>query len=550
MKWKLQNKTVIKSIPALHQVLLKNRSILDVASFFDPPHPHDISLESVGINSSEMNKTVDRLQLAKERAETVVVFGDYDADGVCSTTILWQALHHLGLKALPFIPHREKHGYGMSKLSLSDMIAQHHPDLVITVDNGIVAHEPALLLKSQDIDLIITDHHTPEDTLPEAVAIVHSTQLCGTTVAWMISRTLAPELAVNQLDLCGIGTIADQVQLKDANRSFAAHGITALQKTNRPGLLELLRASDTMPADVSTSTVNYAIAPRLNALGRLDHALDAVRLLCTTNPERAARLVARVSSLNTERQALTAQALATAVDKADGYSADRVIVVASSEYHEGIIGLVAGRLVEKFHKPAVVISIGTQTAKASARSVPGINIIKLIRLAREELLEVGGHPMAAGFSLLPEKIADFQLTLAKITEEHISLEQLKPVIDVEAIIDFSLCTVETVESLSAFEPFGQGNSRPIFGLQKLKVLAVTTMGKENQHLKLLVSDSSVGMSIECIGWGSGDGANNWQTGSEVSLAGTLEINSWKNKHRVQLSIKDLASTSLVKESGE
>jgi len=551
MQWNLLDDEVPDSIEKVLEVLQKNRSLppesLDI--FYHPKHPLELSLTEVGIDPDQMKQAVDRILLAKEKKEYVLVFGDYDADGVTATAILWETIYEMGVKAMPFIPHREKHGYGISHKAIEDLLSRDKkPDLIITVDNGIVAIEQVKRLVSEGIDVIISDHHMPEQQghtphFPPALAIVHTTQLCGATVAWFLARELNRDKAATLLDLCAIGTIADQMILLEANRSFAHHGILALRQTQRIGLQELYSICSIDPVAISTYSINYAIGPRINAMGRLSSAMDALKALCTKNREKAKELMQVLQSTNLERQELTTDMVEDARSKAAQWKDEKIIIVASSQYHEGVIGLIAGRLCEEFSKPAIAIAVGETFAKASARSVKGVNIVELIRQVRDDLLEVGGHPMAAGFGLLPEKIEDMKKHLLDLAREQIGTDLLLPKIDVECVLPMSLINQSFCEEIKTFEPFGNGNSEPIFGLKDVEIVQVYAMGKERKHLKLTVSEeykqNSSTTTLDCIAFSKGHLEEKLQKNTRIDIAGCLSINEWKGRKNVQMVVKDV-----------
>jgi len=544
MHWNVTSDSNPQNLADFESILLHNRGITVPSEFFNPLSPLELSLSSVGIDPNQVTIALKRLQYAHEQQEEILVFGDYDADGICAAAVMWLALHHAGYKAKPFIPHREKHGYGISHRAIDDILAGEPPKLIITVDNGIVAHEPIQRLRDAGIDVIVTDHHLPESQLPPALAIVHTTQLCGTTVAWMFAKALVPESVVDLLDFCGIATIADQVPLKNANRSFATAGIKALQKTQRVGLTELMAVANLDQARIDATAVNYGLAPRINAMGRLSHGLEALRLLCTSNVARARALMMTLQSTNVRRQDLTETMIAQAQLQADSWQDEHLIVVSSPDFHEGVIGLIAGKLMEQYHKPAIVIAVGKLSAKASARSVAGVNIVELIRQVRDDLTEVGGHPMAAGFGLLPDKIETVKHHLLKIAREQIRSQLLIPVVTLDCVIEAGLLSTELAAILEKFAPFGSGNTEPILGLKGMLVIDAQTMGKTNKHLRLLLSHPDLDKPLSAIFWNKADLAEQLKLGAPIEIASVIEINEWKGRKNLQLRLKDIKSIPL------
>lgn len=554
MEWQILSDKQPQSPAELLQVLLANRNITDEAFFFNPPRPEELSLSSVGIQSSAMSSAVGRILAAVKDNQLIMVFGDYDADGICATTIICRALRAVGAKKIvPFIPDRQRHGYGLSSQAITEILAGEKPQLLITVDNGIVAHTAVETLMLSGVDVIVTDHHVPEtvdakDMLPKAYAVVHTTQLCGSTVAWMLARELEQAgtqqqtHATRSLDLAGLATIADQVKLQHANRSFAYWGIEALKTTARPGIKALCQLAQVDQQTISVDTVNYVLAPRINAMGRIEHGQEAFELLWTGSQSTARGIAASVTSTNTRRQALTQEMVEAAAAQAATWQNEHLIMVYSHEYHEGVIGLLAGKLAEEFNKPAIAVAIQGQRAKASARSVGGVNIVELIREVRADLLEVGGHPGAAGFSIETDKIEGVHEKLLKLAKEKISVEMLQPRLIIDCYIPGVLAELplaeEATAALKRLEPCGQGNPRPVIGLRDVRLLAVSTMGDQHQHLKLVVAGSDSVQPITCLGWGMGKYASTLVVGQSLDVAGQLELNHWRNRQSVQLVLKD------------
>lgn len=550
MLWKYLSDQVPASLEELEATVLQNRSISAVEEYFSPKHPAKFSLEEVGVDATEMRKAVKRIQKAGKETEKVLIFGDYDADGISATAILWQALKAIDIISVPFIPRRDTHGYGITKHALDEIMEVAKPTLIITVDNGIVAHEPIKYAQERGIDVILTDHHQPdkneagEYVFPPAFARVHTTQLCGSTVSWMLAKELSSEAAEYGLDLAGLATIADQVPLRDANRSFAVHGLQALRKTKRVGLKALAELSGLDFETVSAGSVGFNLAPRINAMGRLAHGLDALRLLCTNNWQSARKLARTLTSTNLDRQDLTLDQLQIAVEQVKTQENESVLFAASDQFHEGVIGLIAGRLVELYHKPALVMSVGSTRAKGSARSVLGVNVVELLREVREDLLEVGGHPMAAGFGASLEKVTVVKDKLFTLARKSIDQTVLLPQLLLDCRLPFAMVTTPTAEALKRFEPFGSGNVEPLFGFENVKLLSMQSIGKERQHLKVLLGDSdNPDLRCEAVFWGKAELGAHLKLGETISVAARLELNQWKGKQKLQLVGKDIQGGS-------
>jgi single-stranded-DNA-specific exonuclease len=542
MNWNIKNNTFPSNHTELEAILLENRNIEDLTLFFNPPKPYDFSLTDLGIDPKQVTAALTLIESLDKSSDQIVVFGDYDADGITATAVLWRILFDLGYKVKPFIPDRQKHGYGLTIAAIEDLFQDITPSLIITVDNGIVAHEAVDHLNKKKCPIIITDHHLPEENLPKATAIVHSTKVCGAGVSWLFSREILKHFEKNEnkvrqiinkeLDLCGIATIADQMPLTDFNRAFAYWGVKELQKSNRLGLEQLLDSAAIKKPDITASTINFALAPRINAMGRLKNGLDALRLLCTPNRAQAKQLAQTLSKTNVERQDLTFQQIQQAQEQIKEQIDENLYIVQSNDFHEGVIGLIAGKICEKYHKPTIVISIDGDTAKASARSIPGVNIIELIRIAKEHLLAAGGHPMAAGFGVTTDKISMVK-KLLQDQARSINPNLFERAIDVECTIPLSLVDEKTYTIIQKFEPFGQQNREPLFAINNLTIVETTKMGKKEEHLKIAVKDTSDN-TLQIIFWRQSFMADQLQVGELIKAAGIISINRWRNNVTMQM----------------
>ena len=555
MKLLKKSNTVPQTITELRAVVFENREIptSNSVEFLNPKHPSLLTIDAVGINKKQFNAAVALIKESIQVDKKIVIFGDYDVDGICATAILWQVLfslyrqkHPKGLNhPVPFIPHREKHGYGITSKAIDEIVADLKPAVIITVDNGIVAHEPIKYAQDLGIQVILTDHHEPEvkngkPLYPPADCIVHTTQLCGATVGWMLAHALAKSQAEELLDLAAVATIADQVPLLAANRSFARHGLQQLRKSTNVGITELLKSAVVTQENLNETTVGFVLAPRINAMGRLEHGLDALRLLCTQNKKQAQDLAELLTETNVSRQDLTKQMTESAKIQAAESEAEHLIIVESDSFHEGILGLIAGGLAEEFHKPAIAITVGETVAKASARSILGVNIIEILREIQEDLLTVGGHPMAAGFSFIPSNLHDIKTKLYQLAKKHITKENLEKSLLVDCEIAPQLVSVSTITALSEFAPYGMKNPQPIFEIKNLQVISVTAIGKQSEHIKITVIDTSESSAtaFHCLGWRMGDRLPEVRKDATITIVGFLEINEWKNKKYPQIILKD------------
>lgn len=523
MIWKIKER---KQTDLVEQLLI-NRGLTkkaEIEAFFTPKLEHfEKDLHLPGID-----KAWKRIQQAIDNQELIIVYGDYDVDGVCASAIMYKALTTLKAKILPYIPHREKEGYGLSKTGL-EFARDSGASLVITVDNGIVALEQAKFAKEIGLDLIITDHHLPLETLPEALAIVHSIKMCGTGVAWCLMRgKISKKLENELLELVAIATVADMMPLLEVNRSFVWEGLKVLNETKNIGLQELVRQSKLELGSIGSYEIGHMIAPRINAIGRLAHAIDALRLVCTKDPLKAKRLAKLLCDTNTERQQVTATALEEAqlmVKKEN-----KIQVLWSNKWNPGIIGLIAGRITEEYYLPSLAMSISDGKAKGSARSVDGVNIVELLRQTSNLLIDIGGHSGAAGFSLKEENIAAFKTKLETLMET-VELPGEK-VLNIEAEVESNLLSKPLVKKINQFAPFGYKNPQIILASRGMQLSDVRTLS-DGKHLKFKAD------GIDCIAFGMGEMVKKMVNATTADVAYTLEINKYNGQENLQLKVKDI-----------
>jgi single-stranded-DNA-specific exonuclease len=530
------------------EILLEQRGIKtkdQKEEFFNPIHPYKFSLDKLKISEKEVVKATTRLKTALNNKEQVYIYGDYDADGVCATALLWQSLYQLGFKVLPYIPERFSEGYGINTKSVKALKVK-DPDLklIITVDNGIVAQKDILEIKKYGIDVIVTDHHDKGGGKKVALATVHTTEICGSALAWVFVREVYKSLKVNgetflgkQLDLVSIGTIADQVPLTPFNRSFAKHGLEALNKTTRVGLLELIRDAALSLGDIRTYEVGYVIAPRINAMGRLTHAIESLRLLCYTDPKKVGDLSRLLTKTNLERQKIVEGVVKHAREQMSKKKTGKVLILGDSDYHEGVIGLAAGKLTEEFFLPAIVFSKGKEFSKASARSIPGFNIIENVRKLKKMLVAGGGHPMAAGFTIKTKNLKAFIKKFEYLAEPLLTEKILTKSHKVDLELGFDSLSFELIEILKRFEPFGIGNFSPSFIVANVSILKVRTIGQNGKHLKLLLKNNN--KVFDAVAFGKGELFSKLKTDTKIAIIYSPEENIWNGERSLQIKIKDL-----------
>lgn len=522
MQWKILPK---KSDDLIEQLLI-NRNIektLEKEKFF---HPKILDFAD-DLQIPDIKKAQQRILQAIKKGELIMIYGDYDVDGICASAILYKSLTAIGAKAIPYIPHREKEGYGLSEIGLK-YAKEIKAALVITVDNGIAAVDQAKFAKSLGLDLIITDHHLEGEKKPEVFAVVHSTKICGAAVTWcLITDLISPELTKELLQFVAIATICDLMPLLNLNRAFVVEGLKVLSKTTNLGLLALINETGLSIANIHSYEIGYIIGPRLNAMGRLEHAIDSLRLLCTKDPVKAKSLAVLLCQTNAARQKMTQQAFEQAqllIDKNN-----KIHVLSSTEWSAGIIGLIAGKVCEQVYRPVIAISIGKTISKGSARSIDGINIVELIRKYQHLLIDVGGHPGAAGFTILSEHIESFKKKLEKYS---VVLPTEEKVLEIDAIATSKQLNKKLVMELQQFEPFGLANRKPVLASFNVPISDVRTVG-EGKHLKFKIDD------INAIAFGMGELISSLKSNQIVNIAYNLELDTYNGFEKLQLKIKDI-----------
>lgn len=542
-KWQLENTKKITSEKELVNALLKNREVVtkkEIQAFLNPKLS-TISPALVKINQVNLKKALLRINKAMVNKEHIVIFGDYDVDGVCASAILWETLNNLKANVLPFIPSRFEEGYGLSTAGIDNLLKKQKVDLIITVDNGIVAWDAVEYANKKGIDIIITDHHVPSKKLPNAFSIIHTTLLCGAGVAYLLSKEIKKEKIEKEdthLELVTLATIADLVPLKEANRVLVFNGLERLNKTKRPGLLALFRKTGIRLGEIGVYEIGHIISPRLNAMGRLENAMESLRLICTTDEKRALHLATVLANTNLERQQLTVSSLEHAKKQVLKKELKNLIFIADKSYKEGIVGLIAGRLVEEYYLPTIVISKGQRYSKASARSIKGFNIVEFLREAGELLVDVGGHPMAAGFTVETKNLEALEKKLFKSVEKLLKKEFLQRVLRIDLELSQNLITTAAYSHIQQLAPFGMANPEPTFLTKNLIVEHLKLVGNDGKHLKIRFKIEDLRLTIEGIYFGGGKD-NSFKIGDSVDAIYSLDENIWNGNKLLQLKIKDL-----------
>ncbi|MCL5432861.1 MAG: single-stranded-DNA-specific exonuclease RecJ [Patescibacteria group bacterium] len=546
-KWEILNRLKVGieklKVRDIINILLENRGLKikkELEEFLNPAL-ENVTAENVGIDKEQLKKAVDRIKKAIKNKEKVIVFGDYDADGICGTAILWEVLHNLNTNVMPYIPHRIDEGYGLSIAGINNLISQAKDEkisLIITVDNGIVANDAVEYANKQGIDVIVTDHHVKPKKIPAAFAIIHTTKICGAGVSYILSKQFISGTD-DYLELVAIAGIADMVPLTGSMRTLVKFGLLEIKKTKRPGILALLDEAGINPLDVGVYEAGHIIAPRLNASGRLEYAMEALRLLCTKDKSRAKLLAEKLGRINRERQNLTIETASHAKSQVLNLEIknSKLLFVIHESYQQGVIGLVAGKLVDEFYRPTIVVSKGSKYSKASARSISGFNMIEFIRQAEDYLVDVGGHPMAAGFTVETEKLVELQKRLEFIAKDLLGEEHFirKLKVDCELPIDF--IDENLYQAIQKLYPFGVGNPEPTFISKKVLVLDMRLVGNDGKHLKLFLSGKD--KKFSAIAFGMGAMSKEFKIGDKVNMVYSIEINEWNGNKRLQLKIKDI-----------
>ncbi|SFA94652.1 MULTISPECIES: single-stranded-DNA-specific exonuclease RecJ [unclassified Bacillus (in: firmicutes)] len=496
-----------------------------------------------------MDAAVARIRKAIELQEPILVFGDYDADGVSSTVVLMTALRDLGANAQYYIPNRFTEGYGPNEPAFR-AAADNGVRLIITVDTGISALHEAAIAKEIGVDLIITDHHEPGPQLPEALAIIHPKledsiypfkELAGVGVAFKLAHALYGELPEHLLEIAVIGTIADLVSLKDENRTIAKRGIEKLKGTQNIGLKAILKRAGVDMTNISEETIGFTIGPRINAVGRLENADMAVELLLTNDRDEAEALAEEMENLNKERQNIVNTITAEAIEMVERdfpVDQNKVLVIGKAGWNAGVIGIVASRLVDRFYRPTIVLSFDEEKglAKGSARSIEGFDLFKNLSLSRDILPHFGGHPMAAGMTLELANVPELRSRLNELCGEQLTEKDFVPVTMLDGEISLKDINLSSLAELNLLAPYGMDNPKPKILIRDADISSMRKIGSEQNHLKLALADE--GNVLDGIGFGLGPLLDQISQASKVSVIGELSINEWNNIRKPQIFIKD------------
>ena len=555
-KWQYyeQNKELVKQISEKHNIstllaqILINRNIVDDSQIdiFLQPKRNDFHDPFLML---DMEKATDRIMQAIKNKEKTIIYGDYDVDGITSITVLKKFLQERGLETDYYIPNRLEEGYGLNVDAIQE-IAQKKYKLMITVDCGVSGIEEIKLANSKGIETIVTDHHEQLDELPAAYAIINPKRrdntypfrgLAGVGVVFKLIQAISKKLGLDEkeylkyLDIVCIGTISDIVPLVDENRVIAKLGLMLVECTKNIGLKELI--SETKYKNIDSTMISFAIAPRINACGRMGKQEEALQLFLTENLEEAKEITKKLERYNSERQETEKNIFEQAIKKIETENLKELnsIVLASENWHHGVIGIVASRITEKCYKPTILICREGDEGKGSGRSVPGFDLHQALVDSSQFLKKYGGHEMAVGLSLEKEKINDFKKYFEEISKAK-NVKQLIPVINIDCEITKKELNKKTIEQIKLLEPFGEKNKQPLVIYKNLKITSIRALS-EGKHLKLMLKDDNE--IVNAIGFNLGELSNEYLIGDKVDIVGTIETNAYNGQEQIQINLKDI-----------
>lgn len=564
-KWELADNTSSATVDNLEKELGISRILATLLAqqgidsteqakkFFEPSMEeiHDPTL------LHDMDKAVERIEQAVEKQEQITIYGDYDADGITSTSLMYETLLSVGANVNYYVPNRFTDGYGPNMDAYQRLI-DNGTQLFITVDNGVSGKNVIDKVTAEGVDVVITDHHELPADLPNAVAIVHPRypgsnypfpDLSGVGVAFKVAWALTGEFPVEELDLVAIGEIADVVNATDENHALISYGIQQLRQGMRPGLAALMKLADIKANNLTDQDIGFGIAPRLNALGRIADANDGVKLLTSLDENESQKLAKEVDQANKERQNLVAEIMKEAEKQANSSANQqkRTLLIVGKGWHQGVLGIVASRIMNETGKPTIVASTDQNNPtliKGSGRSVDSFNLFNALEAHRELFTTFGGHPAACGLSFDQGNIAPLQIAL----EEEASQQKFDPTVKQPLPIAMKLAPADVTQQLyndiQRVAPFGPGNMEPVFELNNVKVVDVKTMGQEHQHLKFSIVSDKKNLTVVAFGQGNLATLLSAPTG-QINLAVKVSLNEWRGKKSVQLMLEDLQINGTV-----
>lgn len=521
------------------ETILKSRGIKDIKEFLSTPTLNECFDKMLEDFKKSLKKAKEIIDIAIKEYSPIVIFGDYDSDGVNATAILYNFFKYEKRyeNIYYFIPNRFEHSYGISISAVDDVLKKFKKEekiLFITVDLGITAYKEIEYIKKLGHKTILTDHHQKPDKIPNADCIVWSDEICGAVISWILSKALGSK-DKQTLANAALATITDLQALTGFNRVIVKKGLEILNTTPPLGLKKLLEVSGKEVGEITTYELGWILGPRLNASGRLETAEDSIRLLVEKDEKVLNELASNLNTKNIQRQEKTLEMYEIA-SEFDEENLPNILFSVDEKYHEGIIGLVAAKLTQKYYRPSIVVCLMDEYGKGSARSVPGVNIIEILRKYEDMFIDLGGHPMAAGFTIDKKKIEKFKDKVGKYAEKNINDKDLIPSINVDLSIPVSVISEKLVDSIDKLKPFGLGNEQPVFLTKDLGVSSCDIMGKDRQHLKLSLYDGN--KYYKAVYFGGVKSCKDLDTGSKIDLVYTLKKNEYNGNKYIDLIVKD------------
>lgn len=534
------------NLPDILSTVLVNRNIVndnDIIKYLEPTRNdfHDPYL------MPDMENAVNRIIKAIKNKEKTIIYGDYDVDGITSITVLMKFLKERGLNVGFYIPNRLDEGYGLNKEAIKQ-IADEGYKLIITVDCGISGIEEVEYAYNLGMEVIITDHHEPLDKLPNAVAVIDCKRkdnkypfnsLAGVGVAFKLSQAIGIRLNLDEkdylkyLDIVCIGTISDIVPLIDENRVIAKLGLKLLMQTRIPGIKALIQSAGLK--DISSTSISFGIAPRINACGRMGHEQDALDLFLTENINNANEITKKLNEYNRKRQEIEKKIFDEAIDLINKDNIEDAIILGAENWHHGVIGIVSSKLTELYNRPSILICFEGEEGKGSGRSIPGFDLHSALCSTSNYLEKYGGHEMAVGLSLKKSNFELFKKEFIKISQKS-NIKDYVPIIKIDKEITLKDIKVEDVEKLELLEPYGESNLLPVFLYRNLKIDSIRALS-EGKHLKLTLKDGNT--LINAIGFNMGYYADEFLIGDKIDVVGNLELNKFNGITSVQINMKDI-----------
>lgn len=542
-------------INRLLATILANRGITEEkARVFLEPTRNDFHDP---FNMPDMDKAVERILKAKENKEKVIIYGDYDVDGITSITVLKSFLKDIGIEAAEYIPNRLNEGYGLNKEAI-EKVAEEKYSLMITVDCGITGIEEIEYAKQYGIETIVTDHHEPTNELPQAVAVVDCKrkdnkypfrELAGVGVVFKLTQAIGITLKLQEkeylkyLDIVALGTISDIVPLVDENRVITKLGLKLIEQTRNYGLKALVNSNGY--GRIDSTSISYGVAPKINACGRMGFANKALKLLLSKNIDEATEKLTDIIKFNNERQSLERKIYDEAIEKIEKEHLDNReisgIVLGGYGWHTGVIGIVASKITDLYYKPCILICFDEDSdiGKGSGRSIPGFDLHDALMKCTDILEGFGGHSMAVGVAVSKNNFDNLKEKFEKLTNEA-DIQNVVPVINIDMLLNIDEVTKSMVESLNLLEPYGEANKMPIFAFKNLKIDSIRAL-TEGKHLKLTLKSNN-NTYVDAIGFNLGYMVEEYRIGDRVDVVGNLEINSFNGVDSIQINLKDLMKT--------